>query len=126
MELSTILFALGTLVSEHGDKLSYRVYHYNEKGEKAKTQKTGAKELKILFTSFGFVITTDSDSGEDYPVFFDNQSSEMSFDKGKSYFKIQDFFNNEIKEITSTKVFKTPGKTALSRTSRKLVKIWLD
>ena len=126
MELSTILMTLGTLVSEHGDKLSYRIYHYDENGEKAKTQKTGAKELKILFTSFGFVLTTNSDSGEDYPVFFDNDTSEMSFDKGKSYFKIQDFFNNEMKKITSTKVFKTPGKTALSRTSRELVKIWLD
>ena len=117
---------LGTMVSEHGDKLSYRIYHYDENGEKAKTQKTGVKELKILFTSFGFVLTTDSDSGEDYPVFFDNQSSEMSFDKGKSYFKIHDFFNDEMKEITATKVFRTPGKRALSPTSRKLVKVWMD
>ena len=126
MELSTILMTLGTMVSEHGDKLSYRIYHYDENGEKAKTQKTGVKELKILFTSFGFVLTTDSDSGEDYPVFFDNQSSEMSFDKGKSYFKIHDFFNDEMKEITATKVFRTPGKRALSPTSRKLVKVWMD
>ena len=126
MELSAILIALGTMVSRYGDKLTYRVYHYDENGEKAKTQKTGTKELKILFTSFGFVLTTDSDSGEDYPIFFDNDPSEMSFDMGKSYFKIQDFFNNEMKEIISTKVFKTPGKTALSRTSRELVKIWLD
>ena len=132
MELSAILIALGTMVSRYGDKLAYRVYHYNDKGEKATTQKTKASEIRIQFTSFGFVLTTDMNqsqiefSEDNYPVFFDKDTSEMSFDKGRSYFKIQDFFNDDLREITSTKVFKTPGETALSQTSRKLVKFWLN
>ena len=132
MELPTILITLGTMASRYGDKLSYRVYHYNDKGEKTNTQKTKASEIRIQFTSFGFVLTTDMNqvqiehSEDNYPVFFDTDASEMSFDKGKSYFKIQDFFNDEMKEITATKVFRTPGKRALSPTSRKLVKMWLD
>ena len=129
MELSAILTALGVMVSRFGEKFPYRLDHYKGDGQKAKTQKTNASEIRVELHSFGFVLKTDmnmsdgTSSEKDYPVFFDKDTSEISFDNGKSYFKIEDFLNDE---ITSTKVFKTPGKLALSRTSRKLVKVWLD
>ena len=131
MELSAILTALGAMVSRFGEKLPYRLDHYTWEGHR-KDQKTKASEIRVELHSFGFVLKTDMNksdctpSEKDYPVFFDKDTSEISFDKGKSYFKMNDFFNDEIKEITSTKVFREAGKPALSQTSRKLVKMWLD